>query len=88
MNTDITLATELELSDIELETVVGGRGALIGSISIINSWGPFNLGSGSGSNYSQSYNGTTNTSGVFFKGVNGGSGQVTNAGGNSVTNSW
>jgi|GEM_PF-5195489 len=86
MNTDITTISELELSDVELEAVVGGRGLYIGSISFAN-FGPFNIGSGSGSNYSQAYNGTTNTSGGFFKGVNGGSGQITNAGGNSITNS-
>ncbi len=79
MNTDITLATELELSDVELETVVGGRSA---RISITNSfnYGPFFSGNGNGSgNYGSNGNGNGN-------GDNGGFNGNLNGNGNGIFN--
>src|SRR6266516_4517585 len=60
MNTNISLVAELELTDVELEAVVGGRGSLIGSISILNSYSP-----DSGNTFTYNNSSTNTNSGNF-----------------------
>src|SRR6266516_1882677 len=85
MNTNISLVAELELTDGELEAVVGGRGALIGSISIFSNYSPRNrYYYGSDNTVNQTYAPTganTNTGDIYPYGAR--IGYVQNASGNS-----
>ncbi len=85
MNTDITLATELELTDGELETIVGGNSLSFGSISILSSYSPrYNYGGHNTVNQNWSNTGDTNNFGAFTTHGNS-TGFVSNAGGNSYS---